>query len=142
MSRPVSPKSPAVSLLALLVLGSALLLAGCTGMGSPQGQAPGHAVTTPAVPSYLVHIQGQNRGVVLLVGRSTCPWCQKTKELLANLSVDYYWVDLNNLDQANTTQVLGALKVCGQTDSVPILLINGETCIVGYQEAKIREALA
>jgi glutaredoxin len=129
-----------LALLALAVLGSALLLAGCTATSpSPSPGTP--AVTTPAVPSYMVHVAGENRGVVILVGRTTCPWCLKEKELLANLSVDYYWIDLNTLDQASTTEVMSALRVCGQTSSVPILIIDGATCIVGYQEKEIREAL-
>ena len=134
-------RSTGIALLALVVLGSALLLAGCTGTGTPGDQGTRPAVTTPALPAYLEHIQGRDRGAVLLVGRSTCPWCLKTKELLSNLSVDYYWVDLNTLDAKNTSEVIGALKVCGQTSSVPILLVNGDTCIVGYQEARIREVL-
>ena len=87
------------------------------------------------------HVPGKKGPYIMLYALSTCPWCQKTKELLANLSVDYYWIDLNTLDQANTTQVLGALKACGQVNSVPIILINGDTCIVGFQEEKIREVL-
>jgi glutaredoxin-like protein NrdH len=127
-----------VSLALVLVF---LLFAGCT--ATTPSPAPGTtpAVTAPAVPSYMVHVAGNNRGVVLLVGRVTCPWCMKTKELLANMSVDYYWIDLNTLDEANTTTVMQAIRVCGQTSSVPILVIDGQKCIIGYQEAQIREAL-
>jgi glutaredoxin-like protein NrdH len=134
-------KGTGLALLCLVVLGTALLLAGCTGTAPLLDQGSRPAVTTPALPSYLVHIQGRDRGAVLLVGRSTCPWCLKTQELLANLSVDYYWVDLNTLDQKNTSEVIGALKVCGQMSSVPVLMINGQKCIIGYQEEQIREAL-
>jgi glutaredoxin len=133
---------PVVLLLA--VAAATILLAGCTGT-APTGQATPSAtaaVATPAgLPSYMEHIAGVNRGVVVLVGRTTCPWCQKDKALLANLSVDYYWVDLNSLDADQTAQVMAAVKVCGQTNSVPILVINGRQCIIGYQEAQIREAL-
>jgi glutaredoxin len=118
-----------------------LLLAGCLG-AAPPGQVSQQTVTPPpAVPSYMVHVAGNNHGVVLLVGRSTCPWCMKTKALLANLSVDYYWIDLATLDQAETAQVMDALRVCGQVSSVPILVINGEGCIIGYNETQIREAI-
>jgi hypothetical protein len=34
-----------------------------------------------------------------------------------------------------------AVRVCGQTSSVPILVINGERCIIGFQEAQIRGVL-
>jgi glutaredoxin-like protein NrdH len=141
MKRGASGRAAGAALLSLVLLGAALLAAGCTMPPALTDQGTRPAVTTPALPPYLEHMQGRDRGTVLLVGRSTCPWCLKTKELLANLSVDYYWVDLNTLDEKNTTEVIAALKVCGQTTSVPILLLNGNTCIVGYQEAKIREAL-
>jgi glutaredoxin len=89
----------------------------------------------------MVHIAGQDRGVILLVGRSTCPWCMKTKALLANLSVGYYWIDLNTLNPAQTTEVISSLKICSDTSAVPILIIDNQRCIVGYQEDKIREAV-
>jgi len=123
-----------------------ILLAGCTATAPPgQGPQPATAaVTTPAgLPSYMEHVAGVNRGMILLVGRSTCPWCQKDKALLANLSADYYWVDLNTLSANETAQVLAAVKVCGQTNSIPILVINNRPpCIIGYNETLIREALA
>jgi glutaredoxin len=65
----------------------------------------------------------------------------KTKDLLANLSVDYYWIDLNTLDEAETAQVMDAIGLCGETSAVPILVIRGDRCIVGYQEEQIREVL-
>jgi glutaredoxin len=91
----------------------------------------------------MVYVPGNDHGVVLLVGRSSCPHCQDTKKLLANLSVGYYWVDLDRLDEANTTQVIGAVSFCGQVNAVPILVINNKPpCIIGYQEDAIRRAFA
>jgi len=139
------PTVPAGFLLCAIALAGALILAGCTATApspSQATQAPPVAVTTaPALPSYMVHVEGRDRGVILLVGRSTCPWCMKTKELLANLSVGYYWIDLETLNEAETAQVISAISVCGQTNSVPILIVNGNRCIVGYQEDQIREAV-
>jgi len=124
---------------ALLLAAGLFFLAGCTATSPSGGAAP---TPTPAgLQSKMVHITGNDRGVVLLIGRSTCPWCLKTKEFLANLSVDYYWVDLNTLDEAETAQVMSSLKICSDTSAVPILLINGDKCIVGYQEEQIREAV-
>jgi glutaredoxin-like protein NrdH len=136
-----SGAAPGRILLALLVLGAALLLAGCTATAPSPAPGTGPAVTTPAVPSYMVHVAGKDRGIVLLVGRTTCPWCMKAKEFLGNLGVDYYWIDLNTLDEANTTRVMEAVRVCGEVNSVPILVINGQRCIIGYQEDQIRGAL-
>jgi glutaredoxin len=66
----------------------------------------------------------------------------KTKDLLANLDVNYYWVDLTTLSPAENAEVVRAIGgVCGQTSSVPILVLNGQRCIIGYNETGIREAL-
>jgi glutaredoxin len=125
-----------------LLLGTGLLLAGCTASAPGQGSPPGGAAVTPAVPSYVVYIPGNDHGTVLLVGRSTCPHCQQTKTLLADMKVGYYWVDLDTLDQAQTADVLSSLNMCGQVDFVPILVIHGKPpCIIGYNETLIRGAL-
>ncbi|HXW99297.1 MAG TPA: glutaredoxin domain-containing protein [Methanomicrobiales archaeon] len=128
---------PVGAIFCLLALAAGLLLAGCTSNptapSGPQGAN---------LPSYMVHVAGANdRGSVILIGRATCPWCQKDKALLSNLSVDYYWVDLNNLNNDETTQVISSVKFCPETDAVPILVIHGQECIVGYNETQIREAL-
>lgn len=130
----------------LLGLAAGILLAGCTAPVPDGGQGPGQptvTTTTPAgLPSYLVHVPGEDHGTVLLIGRSNCPWCLRTKDLLANLSVGYYWVDLNTLDEAETAEVINSLGMCGQLESVPVLVINNQPpCIVGFQEERIREAL-
>ena len=124
---------------ALLLAAGFIFLAGCTATSHQGGAAP--TPTPTGLQAKMVHVTGNDHGVLLLVGRSTCPWCMKEKELFANLSVDYYWVDLNILDEAETAQVMDAVKVCGQTGAVPILVINGQKCIIGYQEAQIRGAL-
>jgi glutaredoxin-like protein NrdH len=126
----------------LLLAAGLLFLAGCTATSPPGGAAPTLTPTPTGLQSKIVHVTGKDHGVILLVGRSTCPWCAKDKELLANLSVDYYWVDLNILDQVETVQLMDSIGICGQTSAVPILVINGQTCIIGYQEEKIREAVA
>jgi glutaredoxin len=151
-----APESGTVRILtcALILAAGFLFLAGCIAT-SPSGGAvpattPGLSptlattATTPTLTSLqskIVQVPGNDKGTVILVGRSTCPWCQKTKALLGNMSVGYYWIDLNNLDQAETAQVMSALTICSDTSAVPILVINGQKCIVGYEEDQIRQAL-
>ncbi|HVN66038.1 MAG TPA: glutaredoxin domain-containing protein [Methanomicrobiales archaeon] len=104
--------------------------------------SPAPSTTGPSVPSYVEYVPGADHGVVLLVGRSTCPHCQEDKKLLGEMNVGYYWVDLNTLDQANTTQVLNAISFCGDLSAVPILIINNRPpCIIGYNATRIRGAL-
>ena len=58
---------------ALLLAAGLLFLAGCTAT-APQG---GAAPTPAGLQSKMVHVTGNDHGVILLVGRSTCPWCAK-----------------------------------------------------------------
>jgi len=128
---------PACALLLAAVL--LLLLAGCTILTSSGGAVPAQAPS--GIQSRIVHVSGEDRGVLILVGRSTCPWCMKDKSLLTNLSVDYFWIDLDSLNETETAVVMDSIRVCGQMNELPVLVINGQRCIIGYQEAKIREAL-
>ncbi len=43
------------------------------------------------------HVPGNVRGKVVLYALSTCMWCKKTKKLLNELAVDYYYVDVDLL---------------------------------------------
>src|SRR5512136_901609 len=125
---------PAALILLSLALGALLVLPGCMATTPP---AP-----ATSYPSYVMHIPGNNHGTVLLVGRTSCPHCHDARVFLANLSIDYYWIDTDTLDQANITQVLNSLKgVCSQIESVPILVVNNQQCIIGFDETRYREAL-
>lgn len=86
------------------------------------------------------HVEGKNIGRVMLFALSTCVWCKKTKELLTSsgIAYDYLFVDL--LAGAEREEALGEVKKANPSCSFPTLVVNGQ-CIVGYQEAKIREAL-
>ncbi|HTY52195.1 MAG TPA: glutaredoxin domain-containing protein [Methanomicrobiales archaeon] len=139
-----SRTGPAGAVLCLLLVGVAglALAAGCITPPPGSGQGGPGVTPTPSLPQYVVHVPGAvDRGFVLLVGRSTCPHCQATEQLLANMSIDYYWIDLNTLDEANTTDVLKAVSVCSSTQYVPMLIVRGRTCIIGDNETEIREAL-
>jgi glutaredoxin-like protein NrdH len=86
------------------------------------------------------HVDGNDRGDILLYALSTCQWCRKTKDLLTELGVafDYIYVDLLEGRELETT--LDEVKQYNPRCSFPTLII-GERCIVGFQEKVIREAL-
>ena len=87
----------------------------------------------------VTHVDGKNAGNVMLYALSTCVWCKKTKQLLADLGVayDYTFVDL--LEGAEQQEAIAEIKKSNPSCSFPTLLVNGQ-CIVGFQEAKVREA--
>jgi len=87
------------------------------------------------------HVEGENRGKIMLYALSTCVWCNKTKKLLKDLGVEYsyIYVDLLKGDERKIT--LAEVKRHNPNTSFPTTVINGDRCIVGYKEKEIKEAL-
>jgi len=43
------------------------------------------------------HVPGKKIGHIMLYALSTCQWCQKTKRLLDEMGLDYYYEDVDLL---------------------------------------------
>ena len=86
------------------------------------------------------HVEGDNKGKIMLYALSTCSWCRKVKELLTELGVsfDYVFVDYVEGDEKDDT--MEEVKKWNPRCSFPTLVINDEKCIVGYKEDQIKEA--
>jgi len=87
------------------------------------------------------HVNGKNKGSIMLYALSTCGWCAKTKELLRQMGVafDFVYVDLmEGQDQDDIMQIVEKWNPSG---SFPILVINNSKCIIGFREQEIRETL-
>ena len=89
----------------------------------------------------LQHVAGKNKGHIELYALSTCPWCQKTKKLLNELGVEYYYIDVDYLDGAEKEKVMNDVKKWNPACSFPTLVLNDKKCIAGFKENEIREAL-
>jgi glutaredoxin-like protein NrdH len=87
------------------------------------------------------HVDGRNRGTVMLYALSTCGWCAKTKELLRQIGVafDYTYVDL--LDGKEQDEAMNEVEKFNSSGSFPTLVIDNRRAIVGFREQEIREAL-
>jgi len=74
-------------------------------------------------------------------GLSTCIWCKKTRQLLEELGFpfDFAYVDLLSGDERESA--LAELDALGKGETFPTLIIDGSTCVVGYQPDEIRNAL-
>jgi len=139
MRGPVSGSGPGWPLLCILVLAATLvILSGCSTTSSgDQGSRP-----VPGLQSKIVHVPGTDHGLIFLVEMSTCPHCASTRALLDQLGVDYWYIDLNTLNQTEVLEVFNSVnRICGQGETVPRLVIRGGTCILGDQPDKIREAI-
>lgn len=87
------------------------------------------------------HIDGENKGSILLFALSTCGWCKKVKELLDELNVeyDYVYADLTQGEERN--KIVSQLKNYNSKISFPTLIINESNVIVGYNPDEIKELL-
>ncbi|MDD1719697.1 MAG: glutaredoxin family protein [Methanoregulaceae archaeon] len=88
------------------------------------------------------HVDGKDRGKIVLFALSTCGWCARTKEFLRNLGVafDYVFVDLLPQDELN--MALEEVERYNPRGSFPTIVINGTKTIVGFREDELKEALA
>lgn len=86
------------------------------------------------------HVDGAQKGSVMLYSLSTCVWCKKTKNLLTEMNIAFDYLDVDLLDQENKAKAVEEVKRWNPDCSFPSLVINQRQCIVGFDEKKIREA--
>ena len=87
------------------------------------------------------HVEGVNRGNVLLYALSTCVWCKKTKRLLDELGVEYYYIDVDLLEGEEKAEVEKDLISWNTRKSFPTIVVNNERALISFDEDEIREAL-
>jgi glutaredoxin-like protein NrdH len=87
-----------------------------------------------------MHVDGDNRGDIMLYTLSTCGWCKRTKALLRELNVMYDFVEVDTLDKKEERDAaMEAVKKWNPACSFPSLVIDNKECLVGFQEQKLRE---
>jgi glutaredoxin-like protein NrdH len=87
------------------------------------------------------HVEGKDKGKVRLYALSTCIWCKKTKNLLSDLDVDYYYVDVDLLEEQGKEEAVNEIKKFNAGGGFPTTIVDDSECIVGFDEAKIKEVL-
>ena len=88
------------------------------------------------------HVDGKNKGMVMLYALSTCGWCRMTRELLTNMGVEFSYVYVDLLSGDELSQVTGELRKFNSKNSFPTLVINNSKVIIGFRNEEIAEALA
>ncbi len=89
----------------------------------------------------IVHVPGKKSGHIMLYALSTCGWCQKTKKLLDDLGVEYYYEFVDHLQGNERDKAIQEVSKWNPSCNFPTMVINNEKCIVGFKENEIREAL-
>ena len=90
----------------------------------------------------VVHVEGKNKGKIILYAISTCPWCKKTKKLLNSLGVEYSYVDIDLLEKAEKERIEEEVKKWNPACNYPTMVIDDKRCIVGFKDEEIKGALA
>jgi glutaredoxin len=85
-----------------------------------------------------VHVEGRKAANITIYTLSTCGWCKKTKALLQELGLAYDYIDVDLLNGMDSDEAQEQIKKWNPTCSFPTIVINGEECIVGFQEERIR----
>ncbi|MBN1189994.1 MAG: glutaredoxin family protein [Dehalococcoidales bacterium] len=89
----------------------------------------------------LQHVEGKQFGDVKIYALSTCPWCKKTKKLLDDLGIEYYFTDVDLLSDQEKEEVMETVRRWNPNVSFPTIVVNDSRCIIGFREDELREAL-
>lgn len=87
------------------------------------------------------HVNGKNKGKVFVYALSTCGWCKKTKAFLNENGVEYSYVDVDLEVGEERTKTLDEVRKWNPNCSFPTVVLNDETCLVGFQPDKMKETL-
>ncbi len=90
----------------------------------------------------LQHVEGKKHGHIVIYALSTCPWCHKTKHLLSELGVDYYFEDVDLLGDEEQRNVMVEVARWNPGRSFPTIVIDDKRAIVGFNEAELRKLAA
>ncbi|MCE7699149.1 MAG: glutaredoxin family protein [Methanobacterium paludis] len=88
------------------------------------------------------HVDGENKGKLVLFALSTCQWCKKTRMLIEELGTEYDYIYVDLLKGDERTEIVEEIKKWNPQLSFPTLVINDEKVIVGFKEDEIKENLA
>ena len=89
----------------------------------------------------IVHVEGENKGKIMIYALSTCIWCRKTKQLLKDKKVAFDYCDVDLEEGADKETAQRNIKKWNPSVSFPTLVINNKEAVLGYQPEEIKEKL-
>jgi glutaredoxin-like protein NrdH len=76
---------------------------------------------------------------IMLYGLSTCVWCEKTKELLDKLGINYSHLTVDLLDNADADAAFEVVAKYNPDQSFPTIVIDdGKRVMIGYNEEELK----
>ncbi|MDD5594306.1 MAG: glutaredoxin [Candidatus Margulisbacteria bacterium] len=84
------------------------------------------------------HVNGKNKGEILLYALSTCGWCKKAKEILKKLGVAYDYINVDEMSDAESTKLENEeVKKWNPAVTYPTLVINHKRAAIDFNEGTI-----
>ncbi|HNV94009.1 MAG: Glutaredoxin [Candidatus Methanofastidiosum methylothiophilum] len=87
-------------------------------------------------------VKGKNIGDIKLYALSTCAWCEKTKDLLKGLGIEFKFIYVDLLQGDTKQYAIDEVRKYNKNCSFPTLVINNDKTIVGFKATEIKEALS
>jgi glutaredoxin len=87
------------------------------------------------------HVDGENKGKLVLYALSTCGWCKKTRMLLEESGTEYEYIYVDLLEDDELKEIVEQIKKWNPSLSFPTLVVNDEIAIVGFKEDEIRRVI-
>lgn len=87
------------------------------------------------------HVEGKNKGKVVLYALSTCGWCRKTRMLLESLKIDFNYIYVDLLKGEERSKIIKEVEKWNPQLSFPTVVINDSAVIVGFKEDELKEKL-
>jgi glutaredoxin len=78
---------------------------------------------------------------LVLYALSTCGWCKKAKEFLADNDVAYRYVYVDRLEGDELDQVFAEVKRLNPNRTFPTLVIDDEDVVMGFNESTYKDKL-
>jgi len=87
------------------------------------------------------HVDGKDKGKIMLYALSTCVWCKKTKRFLNDRGVAYDYIDVDLCGEEEKEKIKKEIMQWNPRCSFPTIVINDNQGITGFDERKLREAI-
>jgi glutaredoxin-like protein NrdH len=87
------------------------------------------------------HVDGEQKGDILIYALSTCGWCRKTKNYLNDLGIAYDYIDVDLLEGQDSRDVMYLLKEFNNNGSFPTIIVNSKDAVIGYNMDRLNELL-
>jgi len=88
-----------------------------------------------------IHVEGKNKGKIMLYALSTCIHCKVTKKLLDELGVAYDYLYVDQLSREEMDAAFTEVVKFNPEGVFPTLVIDDSKIIIGSRLEEIRGAL-